>query len=272
MSHDIDLVYGAVWDDGRVALRRGRVDLAMKLVFNAVLQRPDWINMDKIMQIETEFGLRSVFFWLANRGKINAREVNADYSILHPRIRREMAEVNRRGFENGIHKSIGRESLSAEMDKFPHKPMANRQHYLKFRIPDLYHQCDEAGIAVDCSLGFAEQPGFRNSCGLPFRPFDLTADRAYRVTEVPLHMMDFTYFKYKGLTANAAQQEIIDFFEKHRHNALLSVLWHNTFFSSVQYRDYPGVYTALLAWLHEQRFEALLPSQIPGHPLCLSDK
>ena len=270
LSHDIDLVYGAVWDDGRAALRRGRVDIALRLLFNAVLQRPDWFNMDKIMQVESAYGLRSVFFWLANRGAVNAREVNADYAISDARIRAQMLRVQGLGFENGLHKSISPDSHAAEMARFDPPPTCNRQHYLKFRLPELYRQCDEAGIAVDCSLGFAVMPGFRNSCGLAFRPYDLDADRSFSVTVCPLTIMDFSLFRYMALDARAAQQHILDFLDKHRYNALISLLWHNTFFSSVQYRDYPGVYAALLGWLHEQRWESVLPREVVGHRLCLS--
>ncbi len=270
LSHDIDLVYGAVWDDGRAALRCGRVDIALRLLFNAVLQRPDWFNMDKIMQAESAHGLRSVFFWLANRGAVNAREVNADYAINDSRIRAQMLRVQGRGFENGLHKSISQDNHLEEMARFDQRPTSNRQHYLKFRLPGLYHQCDAAGIDVDCSLGFAGMAGFRNSCGLAFRPYDLDAERSFRVTECPLAIMDFSLFKYMGLDARAARYHILDFLDKHRHNALVSLLWHNTFFSSVQYRDYPGVYTAVLAWLHEQRWEAVLPREAAGHRLCIS--
>jgi hypothetical protein len=81
ISHDIDNVTTAWIEDGFAALKQGQVHHLFRLLFNAAIQKPDWLNMDKIMSLHDEYSFKSTFFWLANQGRINRRMVNADYDV-----------------------------------------------------------------------------------------------------------------------------------------------------------------------------------------------
>ncbi|HEX8059455.1 MAG TPA: hypothetical protein VF473_00905, partial [Cyclobacteriaceae bacterium] len=128
LSHDIDSVNGAVMQDSFFLLKKGNPFPIFKLVFNAALNRPDWLNMDKIMKIEDEHSLKSTFFWLVNKGVINRREVNADYNINDPKIRGAIRSLEAGGWENGLHKSISKETYREELSKLPISTVANRNH------------------------------------------------------------------------------------------------------------------------------------------------
>jgi hypothetical protein len=262
LTHDIDLVNGAVIEDGFNVLKKGRIDLFLQMLFNVAMGRPDWLNMDKIMKIESEYDCKSVFFWIVNKGSINKREKNADYSFLSSSIQKQFSAVEDNGFENGIHKSISDQTFSQEFEKYGRRPLSNRFHYLKFNLPRAYHDIERAGLKLDASLGFAEEIGFRNSYGLPFNPFNPETGKPFSFVEVPLHVMDRTYFQYKKFSIKEVEKDIFDFFERNRNNCVVSVLWHNNFFTSYKFKGYLDLYKKILSYIKENNFGTISQTDI----------
>jgi hypothetical protein len=262
LSHDIDIVHGAIFEDGLNVLKKGRVDQFMKLLFNVALQKPDWLNMDKIMKMESEYDCKSVFYWIVNKGRINQREVNADYNFHSGPIQRNYKLVAQHGFENGLHKSISAETFQEELQKFGTTPDGNRYHYLKFSLPQAYHDLEQSGLKLDASLGFAEEIGFRNNYGLPFTPYNLRDRKPFTFVEVPLHVMDRTFFQYQKLSPKEAEKKIIAFFEKNKTNSVISILWHNNFFSEYKFKGYGALYKNLLAYIKENNHRSITQKEI----------
>jgi hypothetical protein len=249
LSHDIDTIGGALLEDGFNVAKKGRIDLLLKLIFHVATGRPDWFNIDKILKIESEYDCRSTFFWIVNRGKVG-RDENADYTFSSNRIQSSLLAVMAHGSENGLHKSLSHESMIQEVKKYGTLPVANRYHYLKFNLPQGFEAVEEAGIKLDASLGFSEQMGFRNNYGLPFNPFNFKTREPFSFVEAPLHIMDRTFF-HKGLAPSEIEKEIFAFFEDHRENCVLSILWHNNFFSEYKYKGYLPLYKKILAYIRE---------------------
>jgi len=262
LSHDIDSIHGALFQDGFYLLKKGKPHLIFKLLWNELLQRPDWATFDKIMKMEDAYSFKSTFFWLVNRGRLSKREVNADYSIRSPLIQSAIGQAAARGWHNGIHKSISTESFSDEMNKCGFTPIANRNHYLKFNLPAHYNGIEKAGLKMDASVGFAEAYGFRNSYGLPFTPYDLENRKPYSFVEVPLTIMDTTLYRYQKKEATAAAVELVDFLEKNKFNAVISLLWHNNYFTNYKFRGYLTLYKTLLAYFYENHWKSIQPEEI----------
>ena len=262
LSHDIDMVNGAILEDGFNVIKKGRVDLLLKMLYRVAIRRPDWLNMDKIMRIESEYDCRSVFFWIVNKGRINNREKNADYRFASKSIQKQFKAVEENGFENGIHKSISNESFMQEFKKYGKQPLSNRYHYLKFNLPQAYHDIEEAGLKLDASVGFAEEIGFRNSYGLPFNPYNFKSRKPFSFIEVPLHIMDRTYFQYKKFSPKEAENDIFAFFEKNAKNCVVSILWHNNFFTNYKFKGYLDLYKNILAYITENRFSTISQTEI----------
>ncbi|HZY78058.1 MAG TPA: hypothetical protein VFE50_00950 [Cyclobacteriaceae bacterium] len=262
LSHDIDSVNGAVVQDSFFLLKKGNPFPVFKLVLNAALQRPDWLNMDKIMKIEDEHSLKSTFFWLVNKGRLNKREVNSDYNINSGKIRRILKSIEAKGWENGLHKSISSDTYKQESAKLSLPIIANRNHYLKFRLPDLYNDIETSGLQMDASLGFAEAVGFRNSFGLPFHPFNLEERKPYSFVEVPLTVMDGTLKQYRGVPLNETASQIISFLEKNKMGSLISILWHNTYFTDYKFAGYVKVYRKVLEYIHSNGMRSINPREI----------
>lgn len=265
LSHDIDSLYGAFMQDGMWALKNTKPAAFARVFLDMALLRHPWFNIDRIMDLESEHGFRSTFFWLVNQGRINARETNADYAIASKPLQRTLEAVEKRGFENGLHKSISPESFDDELAKLPVRTVLNRNHYLKFSLPGFYDRVEQSGIACDASLGFAEHYGFRNGYGYAFSPFDIKNRKPYTFKEVPLTCMDGTFQRYLGVPVSQTADTLIAFLEKNRHNALLSILWHNTFFTDHKYGGYLAEYKKILAYLYESGLEVTSYGNIIGN-------
>lgn len=257
LSHDIDAITTSFLQEGLAALKQGKWAVPFVLLVQTIMQRPYWLNMDKIMNIESEYDFKSTFYWLVNKGRLNKRETNADYSINSKKIVQSIRSVAERGFENGLHKSISADSFTTEITKAPFEVYGNRYHYLKFRLPDGYEAIEASGLKLDASLGFADAFGFRNSFGMPFKPYNFKTKTSYSFIEVPLTIMDGTFKQYMKIPVDQVATHVIDFFEKNNRDAVISLLWHNTFFSDYKNKGYLGQYKKILAYLYETNVTCL---------------
>lgn len=257
LSHDIDLVNRAVVEDGFNVLKKGRIDQFLAILMRVAMARPDWLNIDQIVKLESLYDCRSVFFWIVNRGGLNA-----DYTFHAPRIQRQREAVTAGGSENGLHKSISDDTLTQELQKYGPGATSNRYHYLKFHLPQAYHDIEAAGLKLDASVGFAEEAGFRNNYGLPFNPYNFETQKPFSFIEVPLHVMDRTYYQYKKFTPAQAEQDILGFFDQHRENCVLSVLWHNNFFTNYKFKGYLDLYKKILAYIRDNKLKTVSQQEI----------
>lgn len=262
LSHDIDTVYGALLQDGYYALQNSRVDVMLKLLVNALMAKPDWLNMDKIMKIEDEYSFKSVFFWLVNQGKVNKRMVNSDYNIRSKKIQEIISAINSGGWENNLHKSVSPDPFAVEIQKAGFPVSGNRYHYLKMNVPNSFKEIEQAGLKFDASLGFAEHYGFRNNYGQPFQPYNMDKQKPYNFIEIPLHVMDTTFHRYMRIPAWKVPDYIIAFFEKNRYDTLFSVLWHNTYFTNYKFEGYMKAYKKLLTYFYENKMQCVTASKI----------
>ena len=248
--------------DGLAAVKKGRLDIITKLVLNAVIMKPDWFNIDKILKIENEYDLKSTFFWIVNKGRVSKTLKNADYNISSPRVRKTLQSVLDNKSYLGLHKSISEESFDQELLKLNIPTTINRNHFLKFNLPAHYQNVETSALTIDCSLGFAEHYGFRNSMAIPFVPFNMESEQPFHFLEAPLNIMDGTFQKYMGLSPEQTSQHIISFIEKNSTNSVISVLWHNHFFASYRFGAYFKPYKELLNYIKEHQYVCITPDDL----------
>jgi hypothetical protein len=120
----------------------------------------------------------------------------------------------------------------------------------------------DSSIKLDCSLGFAEHYGFRNSYGKAFQPFDIVSNKPYDFIEAPLHFMDTTFHQYLKTDVHTIGTTVIDFFEQNKLNCDISLLWHNTFFTDYKYNSYLKEYKKILCYIYENKIEVISPLQL----------
>jgi hypothetical protein len=260
ISHDIDTIYGSFLQDGLWAVKNKKVGVVLKLILNEVSGKPHWRNIDKILKISNEYDVYTTFFWLVNQGVGLANIKNSDYKINKQKDLIDLVEKS--GSFNGIHKSCSSDSFESELKKSTLKTTFNRYHFLKF-LPEIdWEILSESQIQLDCSLGFAEHYGFRNSYGKAFQPYDVFNDQPYNFIEAPLHFMDTTFHQYLKTPKSKIGDILIDFYEKNNQNCDFSLLWHNTYFTDYKYNSYLSEYKKILGYIYENKIEVLSPNQI----------
>lgn len=256
LSHDIDNINQAILQDGFWALKKGRLDIIFKLTVNALLLKPDWSNIDKIVNLHDAYNLKSTFFWLVTKSVGEKNITNADYSI--ESIKKDVLLSK----SNGLHKSSCNLSFEKEIEVLPFQTSINRYHFLNFNLPAAWDKIEESPIKLDASLGFAENYGFRNSYALPFSPYNLNTKKAYSFVEVPLHVMDRTLHQYLKIQREKTASTVIDFLEKYQYDSIISILWHNNYFTNYKYGGYLKEYTKILSYIYENKIETLVPEEI----------
>lgn len=258
LTHDIDTIYGAKNQNGDYALRTHQYHKIPGLLWRHYTGQPDWLNMDGIMDLEDKYGFRSSFFWLTNKD-----EKNADYRFHHKKIAQQIARIENRGFENGLHKSISRETMADELENLSlvGTPRGQRYHFLKFNLPDAWSEIESGDIPLDTSLGFSENFGFRNSYGLPFMPYHVVEKRVCDLVEVPMNIMDGNFF-YQGKTVKQAEKELLAWLERNKENTVVTINFHNNFFDDMLYAGYGALYEVLLRYFAEEKWQCMTQASL----------
>lgn len=262
LSHDIDSVYGSVFQDSFFNVKKLRFNLALKVILYNIFTKPMWLNMDKIMKIESEYDFYSTFYWLVNKGKVTKILSNSDYNITNNAIRTQINSIEKSKWENGLHKSGTTDSFKVEIQKLGIDVKGNRFHYLKFNPHVDFLKIEEAGLFFDTSLGFAESYGFRNGYGRPYFPYNMTDRKSFGFIECPLNIMDTTFFKYMKVTSSEFVKCVIDFCENNKDECIISVLFHNNYISEHKFRNYFIAFKELLSYFYESGFDCITQTEI----------
>ncbi|MDG2244859.1 MAG: hypothetical protein P8L71_00715 [Flavobacteriales bacterium] len=260
ISHDIDTINGAWLQDGFALLKQKRIGTMMKVIFNEFLKAPAWFNMDQIISLNTEYGVRTTFFWLLSKGKGADGVMNADYSI--QKLSTDVKGYEKHAATNGLHKASTRQTLKEEFALSEVILPYNRYHFLKYNYMQLIAEMEEAQLALDASFGFAEHYGFRTNFGLPFHPFNPETQSATSFLEVPLNLMDGTFHKYMKLEQKKIAEMAISFIDSHKENCVLSLLWHNTYFTDHKYRGFLEEYVKIMSFIKENNFQTVTPDEL----------
>ena len=265
VSHDNDSLYGSFTKDGFYALKNGRLDWLFRIVWSEIMQNPRWMNMGQMMDINDEYDLKSTFFWIANNRptKVGNRMLNnGDYQISNSKTQAIIDKISERGFHQGLHKSVNDQSFSEELEMLPYSAKSNRNHYLKLNIPHHFSQLDKSDVEIDFSLGFAEEFGLRNNYALPVRPFDVSRDKQCKALYVPLMVMDTTNWSYRKQDLKGLKSNLLDLMEKHKEDAIISVLWHNKYFTDMKFSGYLEVYRAMLDFCRNSGIRPITQEEI----------
>ena len=199
--------------------------------------RDPFDTFDRIMDADEQEGLRATYYFLCGgRTRYDAR-----YDIRSKPIRRLLRRISERGHEIGLHGSYAtmhdptqlqkeRRGLVAVLEEegLPSEVSSCRQHYLRWQAPATWRAQEAAGLAVDASVGFNEEVGFRSGTSFEHPVFDVESRTPLRLRERPLHIMDQALAGLGDQRAFAAIDEIRR--EVDHHQGTLDVLWHNNTF------------------------------------------
>jgi len=237
LSHDIDLLYlNANLKHSVINLIKSFLKNDRTKFLNSILSlyKPKiWDNYDiqNLIKINTRYNLKATFFFLA----VSKENFACNYNIND--LKHILDKIENNGSEVGLHgsyfayKNIGQlQKETNEINAVTKKPVLGyRNHNLNFDISITWTILELLGFKYDSTFGFADQIGFRNGMCYPFHPYNIIEDRFFNITEIPLHFMDVTLFKYMKLSYNEAYesfQQLVEEIEK--VHGVLTFLWHNT--------------------------------------------
>jgi len=229
-------------------------------------KNPYW-NFDFLMKSETERGFRSSFYFLEKDGTHD----NSRYHFHSKKIRKMIKRLSENNFEVGIHGTIqsatNQESMKRTVENLrnvtPDKVEGIRQHYLKYRLPQTALIQQNEGLAYDATLGFAEHEGFRNSYCCPFKLFDFKKEEPLNMWQIPLNMMDVTFFGYRKLDFDSIHKSVQQLLgEVQKFNGVFSLLWHNSFFDEYEHPGVTSFYLELLDYIQSMDLEGITGLEI----------
>lgn len=260
ISHDIDSIYGSIFQDSFWALKNMKFGSLLNILMSELILNPGWKNIDKIINLNSEYDVKSTFFWLVNKGIENGKIKNADYKI--EKENKLLDLVNKSGFVNGLHKSCSDMSINDELKKGNLDTTFNRYHFLNFSTRHDWSKISDSNLEFDTSLGFAERYGFRNSYGMSFQPYDIKEDKLHSFIETPLNFMDTTFHRYMKIPTDKISDIIINFYEKNDTNCDFALLWHNNYFSNFKFGSFLKEYKKIMIYLYENKIEVVSPQDI----------
>jgi hypothetical protein len=254
VSHDVDIVSSYAFHDwprlvraivSNVLLRRDLVVVAnavsIRLNTRLKLQATDPANtFDWIMDISEEYELKSAFYFICGR---TAPKKDASYNLDNPLIRNLMRHIHLRGHEIGLHPSYGsfqRPDFIAEEAKhlidiakaegIGQNEWGGRMHYLRWKHPTTLRALDQAGMAYDSTLSYADRAGFRCGTCFEYPAFDPVASESLALRIRPLIAMEVTVMDYMGLgRSQAALDKFLQLKDACRSvGGCFTLLWHNT--------------------------------------------
>jgi hypothetical protein len=247
VSHDVDRVWHGWKDDGKAALRAGRPDRFLALAWRRAFGLPAELDLAGLQARNAALGVPGTFFLLPRRARPGEHPPDADHDLRQPRVARQIAALAARpdvtlGLHKPAHAGFG-DALRA----LGRPARANRNHFLRFRLPEHYREATAAGLELDSSLAFSERPGWRTAYARPFRPWDAETGRALPLLEVPFAFMDTTFEHYGGGGPEGALDAGRALLRAHAgRGAVLGMLWHNDYLAGGAGRRYAPVYRALV--------------------------
>jgi len=215
-----------------------------------MLSRGDYWKCDELAILERAAGVKP-YFMLYGRApshrKGRLRLLDPDYDVMDDAVAARIRVLSQQGCVIGVHPSFDSWNDSAAMmeerlrvERACAAPVTScRQHWLKFSWARTWSAQQQAGLALDMTLGFNDRPGFRNGAALRFSPWDETRSAPLTIESVPLVLMDSQLYDYAAMgdAARAAAirrwiGEVVDV------RGTASVVWHpQTLSSDYGWRD-----------------------------------
>jgi hypothetical protein len=132
------------------------------------------------------------------------------------------------------------------------KTTLSRHHFLRWSAPDHVTYLERAGITDDFTMSYADAVGFRVGTCRPYRFINPYTGLLTNIVIHPLNIMECTlnntaYMNLKYEDALRCSQKIIN--QVYRHNGDLSLLWHNTAFTDLDYQK--KLYLAIFNYIKD---------------------
>ncbi|MEP6811494.1 MAG: hypothetical protein ABI990_00750 [Actinomycetota bacterium] len=152
-----------------------------------------------------EWGGRPAFF-VASYGLFRAGSDRRDvpYDVRHPEVGATLRRLAADGAEIGVHLSFQARASAGQLRRergalaevLGAPVLTARHHWLALDRPaeKTLRLHADAGLELDCSLGYNDCAGFRRGIAAPFHPFDHETEGPLAIWELPTIAMDAALF------------------------------------------------------------------------------
>ncbi len=164
-------------------------------------------TFDYIINLNKQYRFPLIFFALLGDYSLHDKPI----SYLNNEFRQLLQHIgdhSKVGIHGSYDSAMEPKRLEQEIQRLAeilHRPIyRNRYHFLRFTLQRGYSNLEKQGITQDYSMGFADQPGFRNgSCStLPF--FHLSRNQEINLNIHPFVAMDTTFHTHMNLSPDEA--------------------------------------------------------------------
>lgn len=236
------------------ALRRELGDLGEWATKHLPRRTDPFWTFPQMLAGEDARGVSSTFFVIASHSH---KQDGNQPETYQRRIPAALAALRAAKREIGLHGNdadrLGPANIERDRDDLARRAAAPvdgmRYHYLRCLYHETLAYLEQAGIAYDSSLAFAEHEGFRCGTSFPFHPFNLKAERPLRLLELPLAVMDTSLqgTQYRALDAAAGERAASEILARARAaGGTVALLWHNLRFDRRLSAGYDEVYWRLV--------------------------
>lgn len=214
-------------------------------------------TFDWLMDISESKNIKSAFYFICGR---TAPDKDADYEPEHPAIRALMCRIHQRGHEIGLHPSFNTyqnpKQLKHEFDrlkkicseeKITQAEFGGRMHYLRWEHPTTLQAWNDAGLAYDSTLSYADRPGFRCGTCFEYPGFNPCSQEQLKLRIRPLIAMECSVMGagYMGLgDGDLAASKFLELRDVCKQlNGCFTLLWHNSELDRLSKRNiYAGLF------------------------------
>lgn len=185
LSHDVDRVTKQWYHYAYYGMKHPLIQIK-SLVGKFRGKEPYW-NFEKIMDLESSFGAVSTFFFMnESRWELSANFMGR-YKINSKRVVRIIKELDKKGFEIGLHGSFDSYNklglLTREKEELEiiigHEVVSTRQHHLNFEKGKTWKYQSSIGIKYDSTIGYSDKVGN-----------ELYQRTKENIIEIPITLMD----------------------------------------------------------------------------------
>ena len=198
-------------------------------------------NFSYMENLHKKYNLDPLFFWLlADHGEFD-KNIDWQNKRLQSLIRR-IAQKYRVGIHPSYQSNTAFSILKMEkerLEKITNSPplsiKRSRQHFLKLRFPETYHNLLKAQILEDFSMGYADDIGFRAGIATPFYWYDLENEQETPLKIHPFAVMEVTLQQYLQLSPEDAVEKVKPLIVATKAvGGTFTTLWHNSTLSNIE--------------------------------------
>lgn len=255
LSHDVDYIYD---NKSNLEVAKKLIKKLLQLNIKAVLKEinslvlnkpnPAWL-LDRIIDFEFNNNIKSTYFFLALSKE--DKDFNYNINCLIKQIKQISKNKSEIAFHGGLDAYNNEYHFLKELDQL--KKMVPeiqikgyRSHFLMYEHITTHNLIEKFGFDYDATLGLPDNIGFRNGMCYPFRPINLSTGKFRDILEIPLNVMDVSFFKYMNLNLEDSFKLFVNIYKEVKEvSGVLSILWHNNNFDD----DYETLYYKIMNYV-----------------------